>query len=81
MTEFPEIPRNQRVVVRFASGLYSIIGHTDAFNGQTPPSTTLATFSDGRIGPIDLVASKPRYLLYKEPMAPAGLGTFDKAQR
>jgi hypothetical protein len=81
MKTFPEIPRNQRVVVRFGNGMHQILGHIDQLGGRTPPTTTLATFAGGRTAPIDLVASKPRYLLYVESTPPKGLGTFDRRQK
>jgi hypothetical protein len=86
LQSFPEISRNQRVVVQHSKGphkgLYQILGHTDDLPKGQVPSTTLATLiPDGRPAQIDLVASKPRYLLYREFVAPEGLGAFDRRQR
>lgn len=80
--KFPEIPRNQRVVVRHLSGLHQICGHTDDLPKGQVPDTTLCTLPNpSRTVAVDLVASRPRYLLYKEANTDSGLGTFDKAQR
>ena len=65
MPKLPIIASNQRVVVQFGNGSYMILGHVDQLGGQLPTST-LATFASGRTAPIDLVASRQRYVLYKE---------------
>lgn len=83
----PEAPRNQRIVLEHTTGpykgLFQVLGHTDEFEGEQPPLTSeVFTITPGeRQGQSCLVASHPRYLLYREITAPEGLGTFHKDQR
>lgn len=87
---FPEIARNQRVVVHHQTGpykgLFQIIGHTDETGGQVPPlvddfKMTVGTKLNIREFPIGLIASKTRFVLYREITNPTGLGRFDPRQK
>ena len=80
------LTRNQRVVFAYASGLHRIIGcSTD----EQPPTVLsevqpISQFLAGEEAPqrvFGLVASKPRYLLYREITPPEGLGTFHGRQQ
>ena len=87
LTNLPEIPRNQRIVLVHTqgpfAGLHQIMGHTDQFGGQQPPalSDIFDMIPDGRKGQASLIKSTPRAVFYREIAATTGLGTFDRAQR
>lgn len=82
----PEIPNNQRVVLEHRTGrfrgLFQIMGHVSEFQDGLPvvtPPTVEWPRKDAITACI--VASRPRYVLYREITAPDGLGTFDRRQR
>ena len=85
--EMPPLSVGQRIVLEHTTGPYKglkqIMGHSDEFGGQPPPASTEPfDISPGtRKGIASLVASKTRYLLYREVTIPADLGTFDRRQR
>lgn len=48
--------------------------------GPLPSFLDNVPFSD-RIGKFSLIQVKPRYVVYREIIAPASLGTFNEAQQ
>lgn len=83
--QLPEPPRNQRIVVQYTTGphagLLQIVGHTGQFEGLPVPLIPDWEFLGGRKAPINLVASKQRYLLYRELVVPEGMKGFERSQR
>jgi hypothetical protein len=83
----PETARNQRIVLEHTRGPYKglkqITGHTDQFGGQQPPAITseFDITPGNRKGVASLVASRPRFLLYREIFTPEGMKGFDRGQR
>ncbi len=83
---FPQHQQNQRVVLEHRAGpyagLFQITGHASEI-GDTPPSCTkpFEETVSGRWIQASLVKSTPRYVLYREIIAPEGLGTFDRRQK
>ena len=73
-------PRNQRIVLQHTTGpfkgLHQILGHTDELEGRDPevfvPEIVINPHS--RTGAASLVASKPRFLLYREVYNPNDRG-------
>ena len=80
----------KRIVLQYTSGpyrdLWQIVGtenqlptlpHTSAL----PPFLDNVTFLDQRQGACSLVRVKPRYVLYREVIAPEALRAFNPEQR
>ena len=92
MADIPAMPdidstRNQRVVLEHTNGpfkgLKQIMGHSDDFKGEPPPTVTpeFDITPGTRKGVAGLVKSTLRFLLYREITKPEGLGTFDRRQQ
>jgi hypothetical protein len=80
MNDTPALPPTQapkRIVVEHANGIMQICGLVS--EGQ--PDEYITRDISGWEYDVQLVASKPRYWLYRAVQKPAGLGTFNPAQR
>ena len=81
----------QRIILNHLTGrltgLSQIIGTVDQFDGETPsvltpmPQISEVLRGDTREVSYGLIQSKPRFRIYREIVAPEGLGTFDRRQQ
>ncbi len=75
----------KRVVLIHRSGLHQILGTTDQLKeglgvAELPSFLENVQYGD-HTGSCSLVMVKPRYVVYKETIAPLTLGRFNEEQR